>query len=140
MYWPAGYLNKSILRLGGSEIQRAGFEAFIAGFNAGNFDAVGDYYTEGAVVEFHPDQKMVGRGKGFKETDKTMKVTFETEKIICDDGGICLHAKEKFVALADVPEFLVKPMKRAESFSRPVMIVFVLSAGLISGSKSMVMR
>lgn len=72
MYWPAGYLNKPLRRLGGSDTQRAGFEALIAGFNAGRFDAVGDYYMEEAVVEFPPDRKLVGK-QGFVEGMKAIQ-------------------------------------------------------------------
>jgi len=138
MYWPAGYLNKPLRRLGGSDTQRAALEAFIAGFNAGCFDTVGDYYTEDAVVGFSPDQKLVGKKKiveWMKDIGQKVNVSFGIESVICDDGGICLTAKETSKALVDAPDFF-KPLKSGESLSRLILVVITLKEGLISSSKS----
>lgn len=139
MYWPAGYLNKPIKRLGGSDTQRAALDALVAGFNAGRFEAIGDYYTEDAVVEFLPNERLVGRAeivKNFKSIREKAKVKLEVKNVICDDNGICLTIRETFQALVDDSNFQIMPLKVGEESSRLIIIVVSLTGGLISSSRS----
>lgn len=139
MYWPAGYLNKPVLRLGASDTQRAGLDALIAGFNAGRFDTVGDYYTEDCIMELPPGQKLNGRQnivEALKAIAEKAKVSFDVKSIICDDGGICINTQETFKALVDAPDLLPKPLKSGEEFSRMILVMMTLRGGLISSSQS----
>jgi len=141
MYWPANYLTSPIQRLGGSDTQRAALDALIAGFNAGRFEAVGEYYCEDAVVEYPPGQKYEGRKQiieAFVETGKTVTVSFEILKAICDDSGICLVLTETFSAVGDASSFLAKPLRPGESHSRKIIVLMSLQHGLISKSSSTV--
>ncbi|OQV00114.1 SnoaL-like domain-containing protein [Cladophialophora immunda] len=143
MYGTAANLSPPIRRLGGSDTQRAAVDALIAGFNAGRFEAVGEYYTEDAVVEYPPAQIFTGRKQivdGFKETAKAMKVTFEILRVICDDASICLTLLESFDAVADAPSFAAKMVNQGGPTSRKILILIDLEHGLISRSKSILVN
>lgn len=143
MFWPANYLNKPVSRLGASDTQRAALDAMIAGFNAGRFDVVGEFYTEDAVVEFPNDTQVLGRTQivaTYKELAKSAKVTLQLNSAICDDNGLFLELDESFLGHTDLPDFLGISLKAGETLRRQISVICRLKTGLVASSLSILSK
>lgn len=55
----------------------------------------------------------------------------EVNRLVADDGGICVDLTSTFTALRDVPEFSAGPLKKGESVKSELVVMYELKDGLI---------
>jgi hypothetical protein len=134
MMWPAGYGTTNPPRLGGDAGQKAAYMAYIAAFNDAAFDTFPLFYHPEVTLELPNGKEITGRDKVvdfYKPMFETIKETFEVKRLIADDEGICAGLLATFAALKDAPEFTVKPLKKGESVTVDLIVMYELKDGLI---------
>ncbi len=63
---------------------------------------------------------------------RTVREDLVINQIVYDDNAIVGDFVSVFTAVADAPDFVVKPLKKGESVRVPVFVYYTLKGGLIS--------
>lgn len=134
MMWPEGFGISRAPRLGGSEGQKAAFMGYISAINAAAVDTFSEFYHEEVVLSLPGAGEIKGRD-GIKAFYKSMfekvREKLKVNRLIADDEGICADVTSTFTALMDVPDFSIKAMKKGESLTSELIVVYTLKDSLI---------
>jgi SnoaL-like domain len=134
MSWPAGYGVTSAPRLGGSPGQKAAFMAYISAVNNGAIETFAQFYHPEVVVSIPGLEELKGR-EGiighYKPMFEKVREKLQVNHLIADDEAICADITSTFIAVQDAPDFTVKPLKKGETLTNNILVIYKLKDGLI---------
>ena len=97
-------------------LTKADFAAYINAFNNDDFPGFGKYYADDVLLEL--GQRQIRGRDGildfYREVKARIRETLEIRQVVLDEEGLAAEVGTEFVALADWPEFVVRPVKQGD--------------------------
>lgn len=95
------------------------FRAYIDAFNRDDFNVYSSYYADDVEIAWRGGEIVV-RGADaivarYRELHKTVRQRIEIQFVLTGDRHVAGEAHTTFTALADTPDFIVRPLKAGES-------------------------
>lgn len=135
MTWPAEQGVLKAPMLSGHAGGRAAYQAYAAAFSDGDMERAGRYYTDDCTLRLPTAPLMVGKqaicdfyGTMFRSVREHLTI----HSLVIDDKGIAVDCTSTFTAQVDAPDFVVAPLRKGESVSVRVFVVYGLRNGQIS--------
>lgn len=120
-------------------MDRQRYAAYLACFNAGDFERFGAYYTDDVVFElgdlraFHGLDELVAF---YKDVRARVRETQTPLQVVIDEEGVAAELESEFVALEDWPEFVSGPLEKGDVYRRRGLIMYTLRDGKFSRIRS----
>jgi len=122
-------------KLGNQAGQRAAFIAYTRAFSGGLPEKYSSFYTDDVKLTLPSVPAMNGKKAivdFYTKMFRTVREDLVINQIVYDDNAIVGDFVSVFTAVADAPDFVVKPLKKGESVRVPVFVYYTLKGGLIS--------
>jgi len=122
-------------KLGDAAGQRAAFIAYTRAFSGGLPEKYSSFYTDDVKLTLPSVPPMNGKKAivdFYTKMFRTVREDLVINQIVYDDNAIVGDFVSVFTAVADAPDFVVKPLKKGESVRVPVFVYYTLKDGLIS--------
>ncbi|HEX4112834.1 MAG TPA: nuclear transport factor 2 family protein [Stellaceae bacterium] len=107
-------------------ITREQYADYIAAFNRNDFAGFTKFYAEDVVLEL-PVATLRGRQAIFDfyaKVKATVRETLTIGQLVIDENGLAVEAETEFLALADAPDFIVRPLKKGEAIHSTSFILY----------------
>lgn len=115
------------------------FEAYIAAFNANDFDGFSRYYADN-VDFFLADRKRLQGRKAIVDFYKSVKEHIKEDLKIIDlliaPDGFAMHSRTTFEMIKDWPDFELWPTKKGDIRRIESIILYRVKNGLFTSIKS----
>jgi hypothetical protein len=100
-------------------VTEAEFRAYIDAFNRDDFDAYAAFYADDVEIAYRGGELVV-RGKDaivsrYRDLHQTVRQHLEIQFVACSERHVAGEMHSSFTALADMPDFIVRPMKAGET-------------------------
>jgi ketosteroid isomerase-like protein len=137
-YWPAEQgASSSGSVVSGPNFSKEDFQEYLSYFNGGDFDRLGQFYTEDVQLELRHGQIDSRQGiiDFYRNMTRTVRENLTVNQLIIDADGIAADLDMQFTAIADAPDFVVAPMKKGEIIRGRVFVHYTLRDGKIAAIK-----
>ncbi|HEY5210006.1 MAG TPA: nuclear transport factor 2 family protein [Stellaceae bacterium] len=98
-------------------ITREQYAEYLAAFNKNDFAGFTKFYAEDVVLEL-PVATLKGRQAivdFYAKVKQSVRETLTVGQFISDAHGLAVEAETEFLAIADAPDFIVRPLKKGEA-------------------------
>src|SRR5665213_459333 len=106
-------------------ITREQYAEYLAAFNKNDFAGFTKFYADDVVLEL-PVATLKGRQAivdFYAKVKQSVLETLTVGQFISDAHGLAVEAETEFLAIADAPDFIVRPLKKGEAI-RSVSFIF----------------
>lgn len=136
MTWPPEKGVTKLPRLGAHPSQVAALHAYVAAFSNGDCDRFRRFYADDVVLVLNsqipplvgPDAIVGFYGPMFE----TVREQLEIHSVDASDDAMTLDASMRFTAIADAPDFVLRPMREGDRIEGRVFVDYTLREGLIT--------
>lgn len=101
-------------------------------FSSADLERAGRYYTDDCTLTLPSAPPMVGREailSFYRAMFQRVREGLTIHRFEEDDAGITVDCTSTFTAIADAPDFVVKPLKTGESVQTRVIVRYTLRGG-----------
>lgn len=119
-------------------ITREQYAEYLAAFNSNDFAGFTKFYADDVVLEL-PVATLRGRQAivDFYTTVKAkVRETLTIGQFVSDERGLAVEADTVFEAIADAPDFVVRPMKKGDRLHSVSFIFYEVRDGKFSRIRS----
>jgi hypothetical protein len=119
-------------------ITREHYADYIAAFNRNDFSGFTKFYAENVVLEL-PVATLRGRQAIFDfyaKVKATVRETLTIGQLVIDEHGLAVEADTVFEAIADAPDFIVRPMRKGEVIRSTSFILYEHQGGQFTRIRS----
>jgi len=136
MTWPPGKGVTNIPRLGPHPSQVAAFHAYVAAFGNADFERFTAFYNEDVVLQLGPAYPPLHGPEGiagfYRPMFARVREQLAIHSVEASDTAITLDATTRFTAIADAPDFVIRPLAKGDYVEGRVLVDYALRDGRIS--------
>lgn len=119
-------------------ITREQYAEYLAAFNRNDFAGFAKFYADDVVLEL-PVATLRGRQaivEFYTKVKGQVRETLTVGQFVSDEHGLAVEADTEFLAIADAPDFIVRPMKKGDVIRSTSFIFYELRDGKFSRIRS----